>query len=208
VQGEGGVNVPDPDYLPGVRQLCDEQNVLLFLDEIQTGMGRTGTMFGFQHYEFKPDIMTLAKGLGGGIPVAAIVANEKASVFEPGDHGTTFGGQPFATAVALAVATTLLDEGIPEQVAKNGEHLQRRLLALEDTRPEVVEVRGQGLLVAIGFKSDIAADVAAAARERGLLCNNVRPNAIRLMPPLTVSEAELDRAVEILDEALQAVSQG
>ncbi len=205
VQGEGGVNVPDPEYLPAVRKLCDDENILLMLDEIQTGMGRTGTMFGFQRYDFTPDIMTLAKGLGGGIPVAVIVANEKASVFEPGDHGTTFGGQPFATAVALAVAQTLVDEGIPQQAAEKGDHLQRRLRALEDTHPEVEGVRGQGLLVAVAFKNDIAAEVAAAARDLGLLCNNVRPNAIRLMPPLTVSEAEIDRAVEILGEALTIV---
>ncbi|HJN91832.1 MAG TPA: aspartate aminotransferase family protein, partial [Dehalococcoidia bacterium] len=176
VQGEGGVNVPDPEYLPAVRKLCDDENILLMLDEIQTGMGRTGTMFGFQRYDFTPDIMTLAKGLGGGIPVAVIVANEKASVFEPGDHGTTFGGQPFATAVALAVAQTLVDEGIPQQAAEKGDHLQRRLRALEDTHPEVEGVRGQGLLVAVAFKNDIAAEVAAAARDLGLLCNNVRPN--------------------------------
>ncbi len=206
VQGEGGVNVPDDDYLPAVRALCDEKNVLLFLDEIQTGIGRTGKMFGFQHFDFKPDIMTLAKGLGGGIPVAAIMANEKASVFEPGDHGTTFGGQPFATAVALAVMRTIVDEAIPDQVSEKGDYLQRKLRSLEESHPEVGDVRGQGLLVALELKTDIAADVAGAARERGLLCNNVRPNRVRLMPPLTVTEEDLDRAVEILDASLTAVA--
>ncbi|MCZ6544651.1 MAG: acetylornithine transaminase [Chloroflexi bacterium] len=206
VQGEGGVNVPDPAYLPAVRALCDELNLLLVLDEIQTGMGRTGKLFGFQHYDFRPDVMTLAKGLGGGVPVAAILANARAAVFEPGDHGTTFGGQPFATAVALAVTRTIVDEEIPAQVAEKGERVQRRLRALEDTQPAVAGVRGQGLLVALVLHEEIAADVVAAARERGLLCNNVRPNAVRLMPPLTVSNDELDRAVEILEASLEAVA--
>ncbi len=206
VQGEGGVNVPDPAYLPAVRALCDELNLLLVLDEIQTGMGRTGKLFGFQHYDFRPDVMTLAKGLGGGVPVAAILANARAAVFEPGDHGTTFGGQPFATAVALAVTRTIVDEEIPAQVAEKGERVQRRLRALEDTQPAVAGVRGQGLLVALVLHEEIAADVVAAARERGLLCNNVRPNAVRLMPPLTVSDDELDRAVEILEASLEAVA--
>lgn len=206
VQGEGGVNVPDPGYFPAVRALCDELNLLLVLDEIQTGMGRTGKLFGFQHYDFQPDVMTLAKGLGGGVPVAAILANTRAAVFEPGDHGTTFGGQPFATAVALAVTRTIVDEEIPAQVAEKGERVQRRLRALEDTQPAVAGVRGQGLLVALVLHEEIAADVVAAARERGLLCNNVRPNAVRLMPPLTVSDDELDRAVEILEASLEAVA--
>ncbi len=206
VQGEGGVNVPDPAYLPAVRALCDELNLLLILDEIQTGMGWTGKLFGFQHYDLQPDVMTLAKGLGGGVPVAAILANTRAAVFEPGDHGTTFGGQPFATAVALAVTRTIVDEEIPAQVAEKGERVQRRLRALEDTQPAVAGVRGQGLLVALVLHEEIAADVVAAARERGLLCNNVRPNAVRLMPPLTVSDDELDRAVEILEASLEAVA--
>lgn len=206
VQGEGGVNVPGPDYIPGVRKLCDERNVLLILDEVQTGIGRTGKFFGFQHYDIRPDIMTLAKGLGGGVPVAAVLANAKASVFEPGDHGSTFAGQPLTTAVALTVCQTILDEDLAGAAATKGEHLRRRLAQLEDTQPEVAEVRGQGLLVALGLKSDIAPNVVAAARERGLLCNNVRPNAVRLMPPLTVSEEELDQAVAILEESLEAVA--
>ncbi|MEE9277469.1 MAG: aspartate aminotransferase family protein [Dehalococcoidia bacterium] len=206
VQAEGGVNVPDRGYLPAVRKLCDEADLALLLDEVQTGMGRTGRMFGHQHAGIKPDVMSLAKGLGGGVPVAAFLANERLSVFEPGDHGTTFGGQPLATAVALAVARTMVDEDIPGQVAAKGEHLQRKLRSLEDRHAEVREVRGQGLLVAVEFSSEIAADVVSECRERGLLANNVQPTAVRFMPPLTVSEAELDQAVEILDEALTAVA--
>ena len=205
VQAEGGVNMPDPDYFAAVRRLCDEANVALFLDEIQTGMGRTGRMFGFQHYGITPDVMTLAKGLGGGVPVAALLANEKLAVFTPGDHGTTFGGQPLTTAVALAVLRTMVAEDIPSHAEAMGERLMGKLRSLEDRHAEVLEVRGQGLLVALAFRSDLGAALVGACRERGLLLNNVRPNALRFMPPLTVSEDEIDRAVEIVEESLAAV---
>ena len=204
LQGEGGVNVPSPDYLPAVRRLCDEQNLALILDEIQTGMGRCGQFFAFQRYGIMPDIMSLAKGLGGGFPVAAFLSNERCAVFEPGDHGTTFGGQPLATAVALAVARYMVSEDIPGQVERKGARFRERLHSLEDRHPEVVGVRGQGLMVALEFVSDISAAVAAACRENGLLLNNVRPNAIRFLPPLTVTEEELDRAVEIVEAAVEA----
>ena len=204
LQGEGGVNVPGPDYLPAVRRLCDEQNLALILDEIQTGMGRCGQFFAFQRYGIMPDIMSLAKGLGGGFPVAAFLSNERCAVFEPGDHGTTFGGQPLATAVALAVARYMVSEDIPGQVERKGARFRERLHSLEDRHPEVVGVRGQGLMVALEFASDISAAVAAACRENGLLLNNVRPNAIRFLPPLTVTEEELDRAVEIVEAAVEA----
>ena len=206
LQGEGGVNVPDADYLPAVRRLCDAQNLALILDEIQTGMGRCGRMFAFQHYDIAPDIISLAKGLGGGVPVAAFLTNDRCAVFEPGDHGTTFGGQPLATAVALAVARHMVREDIPGQVERKGARFMERLHSLEDRHPEVAGARGQGLLVAVEFASDISADVVAACRERGLLANNVKPDAIRFLPPLTVSDEELDRAIEILEAALEAVT--
>ena len=206
LQGEGGVNVPDADYLPAVRRLCDAQNLALILDEIQTGMGRCGRMFAFQHYDIAADIISLAKGLGGGVPVAAFLTNDRCAVFEPGDHGTTFGGQPLATAVALAVARHMVREDIPGQVERKGARFMERLHSLEDRHPEVAGARGQGLLVAVEFASDISADVVAACRERGLLANNVKPDAIRFLPPLTVSDEELDRAIEILEAALEAVT--
>jgi predicted acetylornithine/succinylornithine family transaminase len=208
LQGEGGVNVPDADYLPAVRRLCDEQNLALILDEIQTGMGRCGRMFAFQRYAITPDIMSLAKGLGGGVPVAAFLTNTRCAVFEPGDHGTTFGGQPLATGVALAVARHMVEEDIPGQVEAKGARFRDRLHSLEDRHPEVVGVRGQGLMVALEFASDISADIAAACREQGLLLNNVRPNAIRFLPPLTVTDAELDRAIEIVEAAVEATRSG
>ena len=204
IQGEGGVNVPNDGYLPAARKLCDDANVALILDEVQTGIGRTGKMFAFQHTGIRPDLMALAKGLGGGVPIGAVMANDKLAVFEPGDHGTTFGGQPFTTAVALTVMQTLLEEKIPEQVTAKGAYLAQKLRALEDRHAGVIEVRGRGLLVAVEFSSDLAADVVAACRERGLLANNVKPSAVRLIPPLTVSETEIDQAVEILEEALTA----
>ena len=206
LQAEGGVNIPDDDYLPAVRRLCDEQNLALILDEVQTGMGRCGRLFAHQRYGIRPDIMSLAKGLGGGVPVAAFLTNERCAAFEPGDHGTTFGGQPLATAVALAVAREMIQQDIPAQAEAKGQHVQKRLRSLEERYPAVIEVRGQGLIVAVEFGSEIAADVAAACRERGLLVNNVKPTAIRLIPPLTVSEAELDDAVQIIGEAIAAVA--
>lgn len=206
IQGEGGVNIPDPEYLPAVRKLCDEANVVLIIDEVQTGAGRTGNLFAYQHYpNLKPDILALAKGLGSGVPVGAFVAAEKVAIFEPGDHGSTFGGQPLTTAAALAVMRTLVAENIPAQAAKRGEYLTSKLRSLEDRHPSITSVRGQGLLLAIEFGSETAAQVMNATRERGLLINNLRPNLLRIAPPLIISEAEIDEAVRILDEAIGAV---
>jgi len=205
VQGEGGVNVPDSDYLPAVRQLCDDRNVALIMDEVQTGFGRTGRMFGYQHAGITPDLMAIAKGLGSGVPIGAFLANDKLAVFEPGDHGTTFGGQPLTTSVALAVVRTIIEEDLPAQAEAKGERLRTKLRGLEDRHPQVVDVRGQGLLIGIEFEGEIAGDVVTACRERGLLCSNLKPTVIRWVPPLTVSEAELDEAFGILDAALSAI---
>ena len=206
LQGEGGVNVADPGYLAALREICDEHNLLLMLDEVQTGIGRTGKMFAWQHEDVQPDVMALAKGLGSGVPIGAIVANERGDILEPGDHGTTFGGQPFTCAVANATVRHILAEGIPEQAAAKGEALMNDLRALQDRHPAISEVRGQGLLVAIEFSAELGPALVAACRERGLLCNVVKPNTLRLVPPLTVSDDELAEAVGIIDAALAAVS--
>ena len=206
LQGEGGVNVADPGYLAALREICDEHDLLLMLDEVQTGIGRTGKMFAWQHEDVQPDVMALAKGLGSGVPIGAVVANERGDILEPGDHGTTFGGQPFTCAVANATVRHILAEGIPEQAAAKGEALMNDLRALQDRHPTINEVRGQGLLVAIEFSAEIGPALVAACRERGLLCNVVKPNTLRLVPPLTVSEDELAEAVGIIDAALAAVS--
>lgn len=206
LQGEGGVNVADDGYLAALREICDEHNLLLMLDEVQTGIGRTGKMFAWQHEDVQPDVMALAKGLGSGVPIGAIVANERGDILEPGDHGTTFGGQPFTCAVANATVRHILQEDIPAQAAAKGERLMNDLRALQDRHPVISEVRGQGLLVAVEFSSDIGPALVAAIRERGMLCNVVKPNTLRLVPPLTVSDDELTEAVAIINAALDSVS--
>ena len=202
VQGEGGVNVPPDDYLLGVRRWCDERNLLLILDEIQTGVGRTGRLWAYEEYGIEPDIMTLAKGLAGGVPIGAVLAKEHAAVFVPGDHGSTFGGNPLATAAGTHVVRRLLEGGVLDNARERGEQLERRLRSLEDRFPIVQGVRGKGLLRGLELKGEIALDVTAKAMAAGLLVNPVRPNVVRFMPPLTVTEEEIDRAVDIIEGAL------
>ena len=206
LQGEGGVNVADEGYLGALREICDEHNLLLMLDEVQTGIGRTGKMFAWQHEGVQPDVMALAKGLGSGVPIGAIVANERGDILEPGDHGTTFGGQPFTCAVANATVRTIIEQGIAQQAADSGETLMNDLRALQDRHDVISEVRGQGLLVAVEFSADIGPALVTACRERGLICNVVKPNVLRLVPPLNVSGEELAEAVAIIDAALDSVS--
>jgi acetylornithine/N-succinyldiaminopimelate aminotransferase len=206
IQGEGGVNIPADDYLRRVRAWCDEQRILLMLDEVQTGVGRTGTLWAYEQTGVEPDVMTLAKGLAGGVPIGAVLAKEAvATAFEPGDHGSTFGGNPLATAAGYAVLKYVIDEDLPGQVREKGERLLTRLHGLEDRYPEITEVRGRGLLCAVQFNADIAERVVGACMEGGLLVNQLKPNAIRLMPPLTVTPEELDEAVDTIDAALRQV---
>lgn len=206
IQGEGGVNMPGPGYLAGLRAWCDERGILLIFDEVQTGIGRTGTLFAFQQEGVRPDIMTLAKGLAAGVPIGAILAREEvASHFAKGDHGSTFGGNALACAAALATLHEVLAPGFLERTRSASDRLVGRLRAIEDRHPLVAGVRGRGMLLALGLAADVSADVVEQARRRGLLVNNVRPNAIRLMPPLNVSDDEIDRACEILEAAIAAV---
>jgi len=202
IQGEGGVNVPRDDYLRRLRAWCDEAGILLILDEIQTGIGRTGSLFAYQQYGAEPDIMTLAKGLAGGVPIGAFLAKEHCAVFVPGDHGSTFGGNPLCTHVGYSVLKYVIDNDIPGQVAKKGQHLERRLRSLADRHPIVTEVRGRGLLWAIELDGELAEQAVGMCLGEGLIANNVKPTALRLMPPLVVSEEELDRAVDIVDKVL------
>ena len=203
IQGEGGVNVPGDSYLQKVRELCDRENILLILDEVQTGCGRTGKMFAFEHYGIKPDIMTLAKGLGGGVPIGAVLANEKAAVFQPGDHGSTFGGNVLACAASAFVVDQILNQGVLETANARSEYMDKKIAELEDRSDLVIGQRGKGLLRAVILRDDIAADVVGKGISQGLLSNPVRPNAIRLMPPLTVTEEELDDAFGIIETVLQ-----
>lgn len=207
IQGEGGVNVPAPGFLQGVRDWCTRNNLLLILDEVQTGIGRTGTLWAYQQEGIEPDIMCVAKALSGGVPIGAVLAREEiAAHLVPGDHGSTFGANPLAAAAGVATLRHILDHGLPARAARASERLVARLRSLEDRLPVVTEVRGRGLLLAVAFSRDIAAEVVSACRERGLLANGVRPNAIRLMPPLTVTDDEIDRACDILEQAIAAVT--
>ena len=200
VQGEGGVQVPDPGYLAGVRRLCDERELLLIVDEVQTGLGRTGRWFGFQHAGIQPDIVTLAKALGNGVPIGACWArSDVADAFVPGDHGTTLGGQPLAASAARAVLAEMERLDVPDRAAEAGERLAEGLRAL----PGVAAVRGMGLLLAVELEPPASsAAVAANALAGGLVVNAVTPTALRLEPPLTVSGDEIDEALGILGAAL------
>lgn len=206
VQGEGGVNVPSAGYLKGIQDWCREQRILFITDEVQTGIGRTGKLFAHEYDDLEPDIMSLAKGLAGGVPIGAILAKEAiAAHFVPGDHGSTFGGNPLAASAAIATLRYILDNDVCGQATRQSQRLVSRIHELEDRNPMVTGIRGRGLLLAVTLAADISADVVSAARERGLIVNNVRPNAVRLMPPLIVTDDEVDRACAILEEAIDAV---
>jgi len=206
VQGEGGVNLPDDNYLAEVRQWCDQKGILLILDEVQTGIGRLGTLFGYQLYGVEPDIMTLAKGLGGGIPIGALLAKEKAAVFTLGDHNATFGGNPVTSAAAYATVKYVIDNGIADNARDVGQYLLGKLADLKTKYKFITEVRGRGLLLAMEFDSDIAQSVEMACLEKGLLVNRLKPNAIRLIPPLIISNQDVDEAMGILDNALSTIA--
>lgn len=207
IQGEGGVNLPAPGYLAGIREWCNQQGLLFVLDEVQTGVARTGSLWAYEQEGVEPDIMTLAKGLGGGFPIGAVLAREEiAAHLVKGDHGSTFGGNALATAAGHATLRFVIENGIPARVREASDRLMARLRSMEDRLDVVTEVRGRGLLVAVALNTDCSAEVVDQCRRRGLLVNNVRPNAIRLMPPLNVTDDELDRACDILDEAIQAAT--
>ena len=207
IQGEGGVNMPAPGYLQAVREWCSERGPLLILDEIQTGIGRTGTLFAYEQEGIEPDIMCLAKGLAGGLPIGAVLARDEIALhIVPGDHGTTFGGNPVAMAAGIAVLRYIDDHDVLANARAASERLVSRLRSMEDRFPLVTEVRGRGLLLAIGLAAEVSADIVSRCRERGLLVNNVRADAVRFMPPLTVTADEVDRAADILESVLEEVS--
>ncbi|MCL6556414.1 MAG: acetylornithine transaminase [Burkholderiales bacterium] len=196
IQGEGGINLPAPDYLPGLRRLCDERGLLLMLDEVQTGIGRTGAWFAYQHTSVLPDVVTLAKGLGGGVPIGACLARGSAAeVFKPGNHGSTFGGNPLACAAALAVLSTIEEEGLLQNVQQVGTYLRQALAAALDGVAGVVAVRGLGLMMGIELDRP-AAEIVDRAREAGLLVNVTSERVIRLVPPLILREAEAQQLIE------------
>ncbi len=205
IQGEGGVVFPDPDYLKRVRRLCSEREVLLILDEVQVGMGRTGRLFAHEHYGITPDIMTLAKALGNGLPIGAMLATEElSSAFGPGSHATTFGGTPLLTAVSKAVVSSLLEDGWIEHAGKMGTYFKERLEGLGRKYNFVNEVRGLGLIIGMELKRP-GAPVVEACLKQGFLINCAQEKVLRFIPPLIVQEGEVDQLVEGLDRIFEGI---
>jgi acetylornithine/N-succinyldiaminopimelate aminotransferase len=200
ILGESGVVPPPAGYLEGARAWCDERDLLLVLDEIQTGLGRTGAWFAHQHHGILPDVMTLAKGLGGGVPIGACLAAPRADVLEPGDHGSTFGGNPLACAAALAVLRTLEEEGLVQHSLEIGELLAQELQGLAG----VEEVRGRGLMRAVVFRDEVARDFQSRCLEEGVIVNATDERTVRLVPPLVISADQVDQAVGAMKRAQEA----
>ncbi len=205
VQGEGGVNPATKEYLQGLRDWCDQNNLVLIFDEVQTGVGRLGTLWGYELYGVEPDVMTLAKGLGGGVPIGAILCKEKVNIFTYGDHGSTFGGNPLATAVALAVMRETIKSDLSGHAKKVGDYLQTQLNGLRKDRPYITDVRGHGLLVGIEFDSEITGEILPKLIEEGVLMNAPAGNVLRFMPPLVLTEEEVDEVVAKLAKVLDEV---
>ncbi|MGD0779981.1 MAG: aspartate aminotransferase family protein [Dehalococcoidales bacterium] len=205
IQAEGGVNIPDDDYLKKVREWCDQKGILLILDEVQTGVGRLGKLFGYQLYGIEPDVLTLAKGLGGGVPIGAFLAKEKCAVLTLGDHNATFGGNPVTSAAAYATLKYIIENDVAGNAEKVGKYLMEKLDGLKKKYSFITEVRGRGLLVAIYFDSDISQAVVTACIKKGLLVNKLKPNAVRMVPPLIIGNKEVDEAIGILDKVLSGI---
>ncbi|MDF2569682.1 MAG: argD 1 [Sporomusa sp.] len=206
IQGEGGVNIPDKDYLGKVRALCDKYGALLILDEIQTGIGRTGKMFAYEHFGIKPDIVTLAKGLAGGVPIGAFIASDKvASAFGPGDHGSTFGGNPLACAAANAVLNTIQEEKLLNNAKVMGEYLVAQLNTLKEKYPTLIsEVRGKGLIAGAKLTCP-GRDIVNSCMNQGAIINCTAGDVLRFVPPLNITKGHVDEMTAILDKTLAAV---
>lgn len=203
VQGESGVNPLDAGYVKAVRKLCDEKGLLLIIDEIQTGIGRTGKLFAYQHYGVEPDIFTLAKALAGGVPIGALCAKEKiAAGFEPGDHGSTFGGNPLACAAGLAVMQTILEGSLVSNAGTMGNYLLDSLKKLSKKYGIITEVRGLGLMIGIQLSEGIAKEIKESLLSNGFLVGNVGSSVIRLLPPLIISKDDADNFIAALDKVL------
>jgi len=202
IQGEGGVVIPDKDYLQGLRELCDRKNILLIFDEVQVGMGRTGKLFAYEHYGVEPDIMTLAKALGGGLPLGAMLAREEvARSFGPGAHASTFGGNPLACSVGLAVLKTLLQGGVLKNCVKMGKFLFHGLQELQRRFPIIREVRGKGLIIGMELEREGSKIVDDCLRE-GLLINCTAHKVLRFIPPLTIGKKDIEMGLAILEKVL------
>ncbi len=208
IQGEGGIKIPAPDYFKNVRELCNKNNLLLILDEVQTGMGRTGKLFAYEHYNVTPDIMTLAKGLGSGVPIGAMLASDKvASAFVPGSHASTFGGNPLVCTAAIATIETLLEDGfLLDQCKRMGEYLRKELKNLQkEFSSVIIDVRGKGLLIGMELTRDCST-IVSACMEKGLLLNCTAGNVLRFTPALIVQEKDIDHMLDILGNVLSSLS--
>lgn len=204
IQGEGGVRVPSPNYLPELRKLCDERGWLLILDEIQTGNGRTGQYFAYQHFGILPDVVTTAKGLGNGVPIGACLARGPvAATFQPGNHGSTFGGNPLACSAALAVIKTITEKQLSQRAAELGERMQQKFRAALANTPGVVDIRGCGLMMGIQLDQDCA-ELVERAKLAGLLINVTAGNTIRLLPPLILSNEQADEIVRVVVDLIKS----
>ncbi len=203
IQGEGGVNVADQEYMKELRDICTENGILFIVDEVQTGMGRTGEMFAYKAYGIEPDAMTLAKSLGGGMPIGALVVNDKfKDVLGPGKHATTFGGSPIVSRAALAVFEAIEKEGLLDNTNDMGEYLVSKIEDLKSIYPIVGQLKGKGLMIGIEMDIEDAAPIVEKCMNKGLLINCTQGNIIRVMPPMTVNKEEIDAAITILDEVL------
>jgi predicted acetylornithine/succinylornithine family transaminase len=204
IQGEGGVIIPDDEYLRNVRKICDDRGLLMILDEVQVAMGRTGTLFAYEQYNVRPDIVTLAKAVGNGFPVGVMMATDKvASAFQPGNHASTFGGNPLAMAASLATIDTIMNEGVLDNVKRVGSYFMRRLHELKNKCPVIKDIRGRGLIIGVELTVE-GANIVKECMERGVLINCTGGNVLRFVPPLIIAEEDVDFAVEILGKVLVA----
>lgn len=203
IQGESGVVPLDKEYVKEIRKICDEKDIILIIDEIQTGIGRTGKLFCYENYDIEPDIMTLAKALGAGVPIGAVLAKEKFCAFNPGDHGTTFGGNPLATASALAVLSEIKNHGVLENCREVGEYLMDKLNVLKDKTGKIKEVRGMGLMIGVEFYEDNAKEMSKKLFDKGFLVGVVGTKVFRLVPPLVLKKEEVDLLVFELEKILE-----
>ncbi len=206
IQGEGGIKIATQEFIKELRELCDKEDILLIFDEIQCGLGRTGKMFAYQHYGVKPDILTLAKSLGGGLPIGALIAKDKiASSFKPGDHGTTFGGNPLACAAAIANLKVFQEEDLVGKCQKKGDYFKTKLESLKEKYPEKIEeVRGLGLMVGMELKEE-GQEIVRKCVEEGVLINCAAKKVLRFLPPLIVKEKEIDYLIEVLDKIFKKI---
>jgi len=206
IQGEGGVNIPSEGYLKGLREICDEKGILLILDEVQVGMGRTGKLFAYEHENIEPDLLTLAKSLAGGVPIGALLMKEEiANSFEPGDHASTFGGNFLATAAGVAALNAILDEGMLENCQNVGEYFLDRLREIKKKYAFIKDVRGRGLIVGLELKME-GAEIVKEMMKKGFLINCTMNTVLRFLPPLIVTKEEVDRMIKALEEVFAGIT--